>query len=379
MGKIRFIVYILIIISFDLRSAIPRELKLTYPNGGQKLIAGNKIVISWDGCLPTDTVTLEYSTNRGETWILITDSATDFSYNWIVPKTASTTCRARVTVKERARVEGMNIVPGWTYQMGNPNEKSYDPMIGFELPVHEVTFLEPFYMSNYEVTQKQYASVMGYNPSRFIGDNHPVEQVSWYDAVDYCNKRSEMEGLEPCYTISGKKVTCDFEANGYRLPTEAEWEYVCKEGIRIDFEKGTITTADTVHTDEKDFEQDAFLIGLYRIASSIRTDSHARFADWRIDYPGGTHEVGLGKPNYFGIYNLNDNVNEYCWDWYQDGYYYKSPEIDPKGPETGNYRTMRRGHWKCSAVVCRIYRRICILPIENSYTDGFRVVRKYIE
>ncbi len=378
MGTIQIIGYIIIIVLLKLNSAAGQELKLTYPNGGQKLIAGNEIVISWDGCLPADTVTLEYSTDRGNSWILITDSATGLNYSWSIPKTASTSCRARVTVRPKKRIKGMTIVSGWTFRMGNPNEKSDDPMVGFELPVHEVTISKPFYMGKYEVTQKEYFDVMGTNPSRFKDENRPVEQVSWYDAVKYCNKRSEKEGLEPCYTISGKKVTCDFDANGYRLPTEAEWEYVCSVGVETDLISGAITSADTLHN-AKDFEQDTYLTGLYRVASSIRSDNHARFMDMRVDYPGQTHEVGQGRPNYFGIYNLNDNVNEYCWDWYKDGYYARSPKVDPRGPESGTYKTMRVGHWKCSAKVCRLYRRVCIRPTDKSYTDGFRIVRKYIE
>ncbi len=378
MGAIQIIGYIIIIVLLKLNSAAGQELKLTYPNGGQKLIAGNEIVISWDGCLPADTVTLEYSTDRGNSWILITDSATGLNYNWMIPKTASTSCRAKVTVQTKKRIKGMTIVSGWTFQMGNPNEKSDDPMVGFELPVHEVTISKPFYMGKYEVTQKEYFDVMGNNPSRFKGDNRPVEQVSWYEAVKYCNKRSEKEGLEPCYTISGKKVTCDFDANGYRLPTDAEWEYVCKVGIQTDLISGAITSADTLHV-TKDFEQDTYLTGLYRVASSIHSDNHARFMDMRVDYPGQTHDVGQGRPNYFGIYNLNDNVNEYCWDWYEDGYYARSPKVDPRGPESGTYKTMRVGHWKCSAKVCRFYRLVCIKLTDKRYTDGFRIVRNYIE
>jgi len=114
--------------------------------------------------------------------------------------------------------EGMVYVEGGTYTMGDV----WGVGDSDETPTHEVT-VSSFYMSKYEVTQQQYQSVMGENPSDFDGENNPVEDVSWYDAIEFCNKLSEQEGLTPCYNIDGENTTCDFSANGYRLPTEAEW------------------------------------------------------------------------------------------------------------------------------------------------------------
>jgi len=116
---------------------------------------------------------------------------------------------------------GMVLVKGGAFRMGS-NE-----IFSNEEPVHAVT-LNNFYIGKFEVSQKEWKAVMGNNPSLFRGDNNPVDMVTWYDAIEYCNKRSEMEGRTPCYTREGDVVTCNFDADGYRLPTEAEWEYACK-------------------------------------------------------------------------------------------------------------------------------------------------------
>ncbi|MBP7564356.1 MAG: formylglycine-generating enzyme family protein, partial [Candidatus Cloacimonetes bacterium] len=115
------------------------------------------------------------------------------------------------------------LVKGGTFKMGSTNGDSD------EKPVHSVT-VSSFYIGKYEVTQAEWEAVMGYNPSSFKGDNRPVEQITWYQTIEFCNKLSQKEGLTPAYTINGTSVSCNWQANGYRLPTEAEWEFAARGG-----------------------------------------------------------------------------------------------------------------------------------------------------
>lgn len=123
------------------------------------------------------------------------------------------------------------LIKGGTFKMGSPESENWR---GNDETQHEVT-INDFYISRYEVTQAEYKSVMNNNPSNFHGDDLPVENVSWLEAVKYCNARSEKENLTPVYKIEGNKVTWDTEADGYRLPTEAEWEYACRAGTATPF------------------------------------------------------------------------------------------------------------------------------------------------
>ena len=135
----------------------------------------------------------------------------------------------------------MVLVPAGTFRMGD----IVGDGPGGERPVHVVTLTRSFLMSCTEVTQAQWMQVMGYNPS--IGnhrDSLPVQGIRWYDAVDYCNRLSKREGLDPCYTGSGTDIVCNFNSNGYRLPTESEWEYACRAGTEIDYYTGNVVTRD---------------------------------------------------------------------------------------------------------------------------------------
>ena len=123
------------------------------------------------------------------------------------------------------------LIQGGSFQMGSPENEAWRSA---DETQHSVT-VSDFYMSKYELTQKEYADIMGANPSNFSGDDLPVENVSWLDAVAYCNARSENEGLTPVYTVDGQTVSWDRSANGYRLPTEAEWEYACRAGTTTPF------------------------------------------------------------------------------------------------------------------------------------------------
>ena len=239
------------------------------------------------------------------------------------------------------------LIPAGPFSLGNTGsyEGEYD-----EKPPVTIIISKPFYISKYEITQQQYKAVMGNNPSEFKGDDLPVEQVSWYDALDFCNALSKSEGLTQCYTINGTKVTCDFDANGYRLPTEAEWEYSAKAGTTTDFYSGKLTYSGNSPIDPN----------LDKIAWYSANSSNA------------THPVGQKAPNAFGLYDMSGNVWEWCWDRYAE---YPSKETkDYQGPEIGTYRVYRGGGWRNLAWYCRSTNRDRNYLDDKNNSLGFRVV-----
>jgi len=205
-------------------------------------------------------------------------------------------------------------------------------------------FIDEFFMSSSEITQIEFSSLMGYNPSKFIGKNNPVEQVSWYEAVIFCNKLSERDGLEKCYTNIGYDTVCDWSANGYRLPTEAEWEFAIKEGS---------------------------LTNLYKRSGSDNLDEIA----WYGNKKGKTHPVKLKKPNALGLYDMNGNVWEWCWDWWDRDYASLALEDNPTGPKTGAYRVYRGGSWYENAQYCTTTYQQGFYPDGKGPQVGFRIVK----
>jgi sulfatase modifying factor 1 len=223
-----------------------------------------------------------------------------------------------------------------------------------------------FYISAYEITQKEWVEVMGYNPSAFQGDDLPVEMVSWYDAIEYCNRRSLLEGLEPYYTINKEQqdpenkseydpikwtVTINEGANGYRLPTEAEWEYAASGG---QLSSGNIYSGSN-QADE--------------VAWHFRNAGDEYLAgDW--SWPmiennnNRPHPVGQKKPNELGLYDMSGNVREWCWDWYES-------ENEPKGL----YRVVKGGGWIGDVVNTEISFRGKFEASGYGPDQGFRVVR----
>lgn len=254
-------------------------------------------------------------------------------------------------------------VQGGTFNMGSND--GYD-----KKPVHQVT-VSSFYMSKYEVTQNKYEKIMGTNPSYFsenpangeVQAKRPVEQVSWYDALVYCNKLSIAEGLTPCYSINGStypsvwgtvpttdnatwdKSVCNWNANGYRLPTEAEWEYAARGGNKS---KGFIYSG---------------------------TSTIGSVAWYLYNSDSQTHEVGKKAANELGLYDMSGNLWEWCWDWY-DYYRYAKDDgvIDPTGSSSGSSRVLRGGSWDDSDSCTVSYRGIN-LPYSRVNYRGFRVVR----
>ena len=231
--------------------------------------------------------------------------------------------------------KGMAAVPGGTFIMGSPET---DPgYVSWEGPQHSVT-LDPFYIGIYTVTQQEYQAVMGNNPSHTQTENYPVETVSWYAALEYCNALSKKHRLKSAYVIGGDEVTWNVTANGYRLPTEAEWEYACRAGTTAGYNTGdTITFAD------------------------------ARFQ------AGEPAAVGIFAPNAWGLYDMHGNVYEWCWDWYGD--YSGEPQTNPRGPESGARRVIRGGSAASDAEHLRSAERGRVEPSVRNVNLGFRVAR----
>ena len=261
-------------------------------------------------------------------------------------------------------------VPAGTFTMGDPLDMAATP--------HTVRLTKGFYMGKYPVTQEQYEELMGSNPSNFHGGaglepaagesqgRRPVEMVSWYDAIVFCNKLSQREKLTPVYSIKvgtldytdpevwGKVPTSDNavwdavkmnkKASGYRLPTEAEWEYAAKGGKAPP--ENFLYSGSNIPDD----------VAWYDTISASRT-----------------HEVGIKAANALGLQDMSGNVMEWCWDWYD--VYTGGAEIDPMGASSGADRILRGGSWYFTASNARIEVRNYGPPFFRAYYTGFRVVR----
>lgn len=239
---------------------------------------------------------------------------------------------------------GMKLVllPQGTFQMGSPETEP--GRRDNEGPLHEVSLTKAFYMGAHPVTQAAFARVMGRNPSRFNANNgggpeHPVESVTWEEAVEFCRRLSEL----PDEKTAGRK---------YRLPTEAEWEYACRAG-----------------------STSAFCFGASLGASQANFDG--RFPEGGAK-PGffleKTTQVGAYPANNFGLHDMHGNVWEWCADWHDSDAYRHSVKRNPQGPAAGRYRVLRGGSWRCHAVTCRSAYRNGLSPGSRDRCTGFRVV-----
>jgi formylglycine-generating enzyme required for sulfatase activity len=251
----------------------------------------------------------------------------------------------------------LKLIPAGRLLMGSPDGEGDDD----EHPQHEVRITRPFYLGLAEVTQGQYEALMGNNPSDFsasgegkdsvVGqstDGHPVERISWLDAVRLCNRLSGKEGLKPFYEIERDSArVLSWDGVGYRLPTEAEWEYACRAGAQTRFSFGGAEDG----------------LGEY---------------DW---FDGNssrvTHPVGQKRPNRLGLFDMHGNVMEWCNDSYSAGYYKESPAEDPRGPDPAGaaHRVCRGGGWSDFPARCRSAYRSRFEPSYRDYDLGFRVAR----
>jgi formylglycine-generating enzyme required for sulfatase activity len=248
---------------------------------------------------------------------------------------------------ERPRPPDFVKINGGTFTMGSP---ANEPEREDDEAQHQVT-VSTFYLGKHEVTQKEWREVMGNNPSYFQGDNLPVEWVSWYEAVEYCNKRSQREGLVPAYTINGTDVSWDRNASGYRLPTEAEWEYACRAGTG-----GPFSTGNNISTDQANYD------GNYPYNNNAKGS-----------YREKTVNAGSFAANRWGLYDMHGNVWEWCWDWYGD--YSSGAQTDPVGPSTGAFRVSRGGSWYIGGQFLRSAIRSLGTPAYRSIHLGFRLAR----
>lgn len=243
-------------------------------------------------------------------------SAINLTPNWSASVTPSQRAVLEKLIANMVKVEGSTFTMGATPEQGND---AYE----YERPAHQVT-LSDYYIGRYEVTQKEWQAVMGDNPSKFYGDNLPVDYVSWNDCQDFINKLNQLTGLK------------------FRLPTEAEWEFAARGGKQS---KG------------------------YKYSGS---DNAKNIAWYEKNSGSKPHQVGTKEPNELGIYDMSGNVGEWCGDWY--GRYSSSAQTNPTGPSSGSARVLRGGSWYFDAWYCRVSFRGINYPSDRSIIYGFRVV-----
>jgi formylglycine-generating enzyme required for sulfatase activity len=239
----------------------------------------------------------------------------------------------------------MMLIPAGEFIMGDDGGEDD------EKPAHKVK-ISAFYMDKYEVTQQAYEGMMGKNPAKFKGPLKPVERISWFSAIQYCNMRSLREGLTPCYDL--ETLECNYEADGYRLPTEAEWEYACRAGTSTEYSFGNAP------------------------------EELGQYAWFKTNANETSHPVGQKKPGPWGFYDMHGNIWEWCNDYYDENYYKKSPIENPSGPSMGDERVLRGGSWAGAAQSARSSSRYSETP---GFADvcfgyeayGFRCVRRAIQ
>lgn len=244
---------------------------------------------------------------------------------------------------QMVKIEGGKFLMGSKdedYTADTDEQKQHEVNVGnFEISKFEVTVWD--WKQYVKATKKKMPTA----PKWGWIDTNPMNNITWNEAITYCNWLSKKEGLTPAYKMNGPLVVCNFDANGYRLPTEAEWEYAAKGGK---------------------------LSKSFKYSGSNTLDEIA----WHKANSNGTpHTVGTKLPNELGIYDMTGNVWEWCWDWYNKDYYKIEKNENPKGPEMGDKRTVRGGSWDSSPNFARPSNRISTYPSKTHEFYGFRLVK----
>jgi len=305
--------------------------------------------------------------------------------------------------------DDMAYIPGGTFEMGD----SFGEGVASERPVHTVT-LDSFLIGKYKVSNQQYCDFLNwaddngwitvtddvvyqassgtsysycdthsaniYSQIDYSGGvftvrskagrsmaNDPMVMMSWYGAAAYCNWRSQQEGYESCYDIADPNWECDFSKRGYRLATEAEWEYAARGGEHDPYYRfpwgDTISHSQANYYSGPGFPYDVSPTRLYH-------------PDWDDGIYPYTSVVGSFSPNGYGLYDMSGNVWEWCNDWYQYNYYTgrPNPDVNPSGPVDGSYRVIRGGGWDDYAYACRVAYRDLSRPDCRCINHGFRLV-----
>jgi formylglycine-generating enzyme required for sulfatase activity/flavodoxin len=255
------------------------------------------------------------------------------------------------------------LIKGGTFMMGSPENEDWRSN---DETQHKVT-VASFYMAKYEVTQKLWREVTGKNPSSFTGDNLPVENVTWLEAVEFCNALSKREGKTPAYSVKdgGQTIVWDRSADGYRLPTEAEWEYAARAGTKTPFYSKKVPGADDVNFYGHypyQIEQNYFNDEVLETKPGV--------------YRGKTLAVGSFSPNPNGLYDIYGNVGEWCFDYYGSyGVSTGSTTVEnPYGTASGTRRVYRGGGWNDFGKNLRSAYRAAMQQSSRAYNVGLRLV-----
>ncbi len=323
--------------------------------------------------VPAYTFTGAYGVSPGLNKAVVWNAGAD----WNGQYTAN--CRVRVLAND-ADPAGLALIPAGPFQMGDP----LDGDIADARPVHSVN-VSAFYMDKSLITGArwigvyQWGTLHGYtfdNAGAAKANDHPVQSISWFDAVKWCNARSEQEGRTPAYYTDAALTVIyktgqaapfvNWSANGYRLPTEAEWEKAARGGLSGQrFPWGlTITHSQANYNSSSSYSYDTSPTRGYNPAYAVGSQPY-------------TSPVAVFQPNGYGLFDMAGNVWEWCWDWL-DGYYYSSsPGTDPHGPASGNQRVLRGGSWYFSADLARCANRNVVAPTNAGSDIGFRCVRGF--